>query len=533
MKLRTNMRIALLIISGCTVLLFGACTKNFESYNKDPNGITDEQLQADFNSIGAFFPDIQNSVYPSNGANTISADVVEIISCGSWGGYFMVTLPGVWNPNYFLFAGWEPYSFFGVGYNSIMSPINEIKRRGAETLAPDFWAVAQILRVAGMHKVTDIYGPAPYSQFGTGGTSVAYDSQPDLYNAFFTELDGAVATLVQYVAGHPGATPFKKFDRIYNGDYTKWIRYANSLRLRLAMRIVKADPERARTEAEKSLDPSGGGVFTGSSDNAYVSGGLNTVYVSCREWRDGIAGAAIISYMNGYNDPRREKYFETSTIIPGEYVGVRVGSDIKAQADYLPFSNVSATAFSRTSPMQLMNAAEVYFLRAEGALRGWEMGGTAQDLYEDGIRASFEQWGLTAEAAAYIGDNVSMPDDYADPVTPANNIAALSDITIRWDESAGNEEKLERIITQQWIANFGSGTEAWSTFRRTGYPKLFPVVVNNSGGTISTEIQIRRMNYPGSEYVTNEAEVQKGVTLLGGPDHGGTRLWWDVAGPNF
>ncbi len=78
------------------------------------------------------------------------------------------------------------------------------------------------------------------------------------------------------------------------------------------------------------------------------------------------------------------------------------------------------------------------------------------------------------------------------------------------------EQKLERIITQKWIAIFPDGTEAWSTFRRTGYPKLFPVALNNSGGTISTVIQIRGMNYPRSEYFSNPTEVAKGVTLLGG-----------------
>ncbi|MCO5241100.1 MAG: SusD/RagB family nutrient-binding outer membrane lipoprotein [Chitinophagaceae bacterium] len=533
MNFRINIRITLAIFIGSLLLLSSACTKNFESYNTDSIGITDAQLESDFNSIGAFFPNVQNSIYPSNNSNLVAADVVEIISCGGWGGYFMITLPGVWNPNYFFFAGWESYSLFGVGYNSIMSPINEIKRRGAETLAPDFWAVAQILKVTGMHKVTDIYGPVPYSRFGTGGTSVAYDDQLEIYNSFFSELDAAAATLSKYVADHPGATPFKKFDRIYNGDYKKWIKYANSLRLRLAMRIVKVLPDKAKAEAEKSLNPANGGVFTNNNDNALVSGGVNSIYVSCREWRDATIGGAIISYMNGYSDPRRSKYFEPSLILPGQYVGVRAGSDIKAQSDYLSFSNLSGTTFTRTSPVQLMNAAEVYFLRAEGALRGWNMGGTAGELYETGISTSFQQWGLAGDAATYIQDNISVPADYTDPVTPSNNIAALSHVTIRWDENAGNEEKLEKIITQEWIANFGSGTEAWSTFRRTGYPKLFPVVVNNSGGTISTDIQIRRMNYPGSEYVSNETEVKKGVSMLGGPDTGGTRLWWDVDGPNF
>lgn len=115
----------------------------------------------------------------------------------------------------------------------------------------------------------------------------------------------------------------------------------------------------------------------------------------------------------------------------------------------------------------------------------------------------------------------------------SNSTPAISDMTIKWDESDSNERKLERIITQYWIAQFPDATEAWTTFRRTGYPKLFPVVVNESGGLIATDIQTRRLPYPQSEYQTNNAEVAKAVLLLGGPDTGGTRLWWDLDQGNF
>jgi hypothetical protein len=86
---------------------------------------------------------------------------------------------------------------------------------------------------------------------------------------------------------------------------------------------------------------------------------------------------------------------------------------------------------------------------------------------------------------------------------------------------------MERIITQKWIAMFPEGQEAWTEYRRTGYPKLFPVVNNNSGGTISTDVQIRRLPFPQNEYNTNATEVNKAIQLLGGADNGGTRLWWD------
>ncbi len=126
-----------------------------------------------------------------------------------------------------------------------------------------------------------------------------------------------------------------------------------------------------------------------------------------------------------------------------------------------------------------------------------------------------------------------MPAAYTDPKNKLNNAPSPTSITVKWDNGASNEQKLERIITQKWLAIFPEGQEAWSEFRRTGYPKLFPVVQNNSGGTIDTDIQIRRLPYPISESNTNSTELNKGIQLLGGADNGGTRLWWDKAAGNF
>ena len=132
-----------------------------------------------------------------------------------------------------------------------------------------------------------------------------------------------------------------------------------------------------------------------------------------------------------------------------------------------------------------------------------------------------------------MADNTSTPADYIDPVNPSMNIAALSTSTVAWAGAGTNEEKLEKIITQKWIAMFPEGQEAWSEYRRTGYPKIFPVASNQSGGTIDTDIQIRRIPFVDSEKSTNAAGVTAATSLLGGADNGGTRLWWDTGLSNF
>jgi hypothetical protein len=108
--------------------------------------------------------------------------------------------------------------------------------------------------------------------------------------------------------------------------------------------------------------------------------------------------------------------------------------------------------------------------------------------------------------------------------SPANTL------TIQWDDAATDEIKQERIITQKYLAIFPDGQEAWSEFRRTGYPKIIPIINarNQSGGTINTDIQIRRLKFPTTEYANNTAEVQKAVALIGGADNGGIKLWWDA-----
>lgn len=123
--------------------------------------------------------------------------------------------------------------------------------------------------------------------------------------------------------------------------------------------------------------------------------------------------------------------------------------------------------------------------------------------------------------------------DFEDAFTPENNIKARCLVSPRWDDAASDEMKLERIITQKWLAVFPEGCEAWAEQRRTGYPRLFSVRYNNSrNGCVDTEKMIRRLNYPSSILDSDNGQYEMLVNALGGPDHAGTPLWWDT-GRNF
>ena len=178
-----------------------------------------------------------------------------------------------------------------------------------------------------------------------------------------------------------------------------------------------------------------------------------------------------------------------------------------------------------------MNAAEVAFLRAEAAaVFHFDMRGEAGDFYNEGIRLSFEQWGVSG-VESYMADAVNVPEIYVDPYNGVNSYnTTLSEITVAWNEDAGKVEKQERIITQKWIANWQLGNEAWADYRRTGYPHIIPATVegNQSLGVVNSKLGARRMPYPVREYTTNNVNVQQAVSNhLKGADNMATRVWWD------
>jgi len=510
------------------LFFFNSCTKDFKEINTDPYGISNPQLTIDYKLVGEPFKNVLQNIYTYSPAWV--TQLQQNLLGDVYSGYMMPPTPFRNNTNnmtYDLVDGWNgtPWS---IAYGNVMAPLLEVERN-AGTDFPEFIAWSKICKVEAMHRISDIYGPIIYTKFGkvTSAGGVEYDCQADAYNAFFKDLDAAVATLTPLAQDANSRKSFTNFDLVYGGDYNKWVRFANSLRLRLALRISKVDPARAKTEGEKALSHPLGVILT-NDDNFLVTSGAGDTHplnVMDNAWNDIRMGAPMESILGGYNDPRLGKYFNPSEAVPGKFKGIRQGIAISDKVQYLGYSSLVDLG-----KVQLMTAAEVYFLRAEGAVLGWDMKGTAQALYETGIKTSFTQYGL--DATAYIADGTSTPAPYVDTVNPDNNVPSgdpnLGTATIKWDDAASQSAKVEKIITQKWIAMYPDGQEAWSEVRRTGYPKLFPVKVNTSGGKIDTEKFIKRINFPTSEYSSNPAEVAKGVQCLGGADNGGTSLWWDV-----
>ena len=457
-----------LSLIAASALLITGCTADFEEANRPGDKTSSEELGRDNYSTGSFLVQMQNEAFPEQ-ENTYQMNQDLI---GNYlGRYFTYANNGFAGNNFVRMnapVGWVRYPFAD-SMPKTVSAFNEIVRlTGTESLS---YAWALILRAQSFLRLTDMYGPLP---IGAEEEPNAYSSQQKVYHTLVADLDKALGIITPMIqAGGGTLTQFTNSDKVYDGDFTKWVKYANSLKLRMAIRMRLAEPEYARTVAEQAVAD---GVITSNADNATILYVPNGLYKTSVEWGDSRACADIDSAAKVTQDTR----------------GI------------------------------WMTAAEMAFCRAEGALAGWNMDGTAEALYNEGITLSFEQWGASG-AADYIANSTATPADYVDAADGYGQAhAKMSSITVKWDDNASASEKMERLMVQKWIALFPDGQEAWSEIRRTGYPKVFP-----SAQSTAYDLTVpNRLPFDYMEPVNNPDNYQKAVQLLGGPDTYATKMWW-------
>jgi hypothetical protein len=386
-------------------------------------------------------------------------------------------------------------AFWDAWYEGPLKDVQTIIDKAQESGRPNEEAVGLILKSWNFGALTDLYGDAPYSEAlqGDQGTfTPRYDTQQEIYNGLFTDLARAV-TLIQ-----PTGPGFGTADLIYQGDMAKWQRFANSLRIRNAIHLTKVDAVRARTEFEAAM-AAPGGVFTSNADEArlnYLAGSpnRNPFFENQLTRNDHRISRTIVEHLKATNDPRLPIYANPIEADGVSYVGHENGMDHQS-APLTSRSKVGDWFTSPTSPVFFMRYAEVLFIRAEAAQRGWNAGGTAEQLYEAAVRASMNQYGISdAAATAFLAQ-------------PSVNFAAAAN-------------KLQLIATQKWVALFGQGHEAFTEWRRTGFPQLTP-------GPLAALNQVpRRLPYPDLERSLNLASYNEAVTRQGDITLAG-RVWWD------
>ncbi len=524
--MKTNKTLITAVVSG--VLLNTSC-KKLETQNAD-----EKNLPYGYYVTGGYLTSMMQNTLRANPAWW--AQVQTNLNADLYSG-FMGTgtnfKGGNDNNHHVQVGGWNDYAA-NTPYNFVLNPWLDVKKNTKDlNKDKDQYAVATILKVLAGSRLTETFGPVPYVHIGED-VKVPFDCQSEIYNQFFLDLKEAVTILTEVEDQNPNldVDKLKPYDvSTLGGDYAQWIKLANTLRLRLAVRIAKVNATLAKTEAEAAVGHKYG--LLESTTFKVTVGGSGNWLSTISSWGDISFGAALCCYLNGYNDPRLAVYAKPSAY-NGAYIGVLPGIDLTVSnaANYQKFSQVLSSSYEAEPSVQLLSKSESSFLRAEGVLNGWNMGGTAKQFYEDGITKSFSERNVTMPAT-YLTDNSSTEQPYIDPINPNNNFtsnspgaAYLSTITIAWNEGASPENKLERIITQKYLAIFPDGQEAWTEFRRTGFPKLFPAPQYASNGTVSSyRPYVQRLPYPPFFSSTAASSMALGVACMGGDDQY-TKLWW-------
>ena len=440
----------------------------------------------------------------------------------------------------------------------------------------------------------DLFGPLTYydNKGNFEGSSFEYDRVKDIYYQVKADIDAAIECF-KYYKDHRSEAYKKQIESTIRtrvqllsleyadaSDLSVWIRFANSLKLRMAIHMSKVEPATAKQWAEEAV---AGGVIENEVDEIGFFPSLlgrDHPLIEITGWNDIVMGASFINLLQNLDHPYMKYLFTKNSIalekskqaVSGTsapavtpkgsvYVGMRngvtPGIDQTADANpYVGYSMLDRTYFAECNPpLYLMKVSEVNFLRAEGALRGWNMGGTAQSFYEQGIRTAYleDRNFPIKKYVNYVDDylKVDAPKGiaYVDPQGLTPDMPSVTKIGVKWNEGDSKETKLEKIITQKYIASFPYSYESWVDLRRTGYPKLFPILnTEHSDGTIKPgdpKVQtadniMRRIPWVPGDPQTKEDIKATGIPALSedtnnkpATDTQMQRLWWDVDAPNF
>lgn len=463
-----------------TVLAFQSCDKikDFKDTNTNPNQTTSPIPSALLTNVESNMG--ANLVFDAGGANT---------GAGLYGQYFSETqyteVSRYGKPNY-------NYDAYYVGpLEDLQNIINYNTDPATAGTAATFGsnknqiAIARILKAQYVKFLTDVTGDLPYVNALKGQSGVittTYDAQQTIYTDLIKELKEAVD---QFDNG-----PTVQGDIIFSGDVSKWKKYGNSLRLLIAINMMKVDANAAKTEFLSALGHSGGVIST-NADNVVINYPGGTFpnpfynYYNITQRFDFAESKTMTDILTAGTDQRINAYGSSSKGFP--YGLTR--DDAIAFANSNPdWAMILNDAYRQTnSPLVVLSAGYINLVRAEAAARGWTTESVAT-LVSNGINASFQQWGQSG----------------ADAVITATG----TDLT--------------KIVTQEWIAGYPNGKEAWNIFRRTGIPALVPA----PGQTAIP----RRAPYGTNDYSYNAGNVATAAatyTVNGVPDSQYGRIWWD------
>ncbi|HET7622334.1 MAG TPA: SusD/RagB family nutrient-binding outer membrane lipoprotein [Gemmatimonadaceae bacterium] len=411
---------------------------------------------------------------------------------------------------------------FDGAYSTELSNLEKVIEKGEALERPSIYGPAEVMQAWVYGYVTDSYGDVPYSEAlradkPDGAVTPKYDPQKDIYAGLLQSLGDAATAMA---GASSAAEGLGSADIIYDGDLEKWQRFANSLRARLALRLVNVDEATASTELAAAF-AGPGGVFQSNADNATLvwpgDGVYDNPWTNANKGRDDRRmSRTLMNILIASDDPRTGVYaqpVEDSTVYPNGYGGMPNGLLQDSSSKWFSLASRPGLAFypgvtsygtfgtsaGLATPSYVMTYAEVMFIKAEAAQRG--LGGLspadAEANYKAAITASLQQWGIT-------------------DATTINNFLAEPEIAYK-----GGVDGLKQIAVQKWVALFTDGGQAWAEWRRTCQPTtLVP------GPAAIVNYIPRRFFYSTREASVNAESMQAAIARQG-PDNFGTRVYWD------
>lgn len=492
-------QITMIISLGVLLLSNGGCAKiaDFGDTNVDPNGVSEPILSALLTNILGGTAGI--ATYTTSNAPSYMCQYRA-----------ESTYPGVSKYSGLNIEASGNYSGAMADCQVIINKCNEpafIAKAAKYGDVGTQTAVALLLKTYMMWNNTDRWGDLPYSEALQGAANLLpkYDEQKDIYTAMFDDIERSLTLL------NPAGVTISG-DIMYGGDVAKWGKFANSMRMIMAMRLTKRYPnagEYAAVQFNKSLTNSYGYISTNADNFAlkYYAGALRSPFAPLSTSQDEAVALTFTDALNNMGDTRRQSMASLANGCP---YGLTNAAPIGTPYARL-FSGVYA---ADDATVVFLSAGSVLLARAEAIERGWAAG-NARAVYEAGVTASFEQWGKTVPAG-YLTGGVA---DY-ETGTGGGSIGGSSVA----GSNANTNTRLQRIALQQWIAFYPSGIQGWSNWRRTGTPDIKPTVFYTS-----TLPQIpRRYTYGTSDYTNNKAGVDAAVARIpGGVDSQDAKMWWD------
>lgn len=525
-KIKTILRPLVIVLLACGLLTTCDSVSDFGDMNQDPTQANTVEPGMLFTTVQLDAAGTRYEVWRTQliyGENVIQHLVDSFYSGGNNYTENIDWLTAFWNTAYS--GSGNPDRAQVKNVEALIDLLRTQKENGEKV--DNMLAAARIMRVFIYERITDLYGDAPYSEAGKGAIdqefTPVYDPQKDIYDDMFKELSEAVN---QFDASQP---TFGSNDLMYNGSITKWQKFGNSLHLRLALRLVKVDPQKAQTEALAAVNGTGG-LMTSNDDIAMIKqqdgpssgpAGLNTNAISEAMVSGGdqeYVAQTLVDWMKNRNDPRLGIYAQNDKPFlgfPSGYTATSVTNHPSYTGDLSDYSRVNPMLINMDDPTFFQTYAEVEFMQAEIAVRGWTSD-VAETHYNAGVRAAMNYLSLyDANGGADVADS------------EINNYLANNP----FDAAGTEQDKLNQINSQYWAAVFLNGIEAWSNWRRSGYPDLEPALVDSNdppaGNQTNGEIP-RRLIYPeGTEGILNAKNYQDVIDRQG-ENSMVTRVWWDV-----